>query len=104
MPQLVRAGFLPVGKALADLSDSVRSGILRHQNSTAQDARIEEEREALLGRQCLGRSEPPPGALRLAPKLVSHRCKDQGQQQTEWVPELLGQMQRIVDACLRLFR
>ena len=61
-PQFVRTGFLPVGEALADVYDRVCNLILRRQNSTAQNARIEEEREALLGRQGLGRGEAPPGA------------------------------------------
>src|SRR6516162_1108075 len=101
-PQPVGTGFLPLSKALADLYDSVSSFIVRRQDSAPQDARVEEQDETLLRRQGLGGGKAPLGALRLAPELVNDRCKDQRQQQTEWVAQLLGQMQRIIDAGLRL--
>src|SRR6516162_3462211 len=79
-PQLVGTGFLPVGKALADLCNRVRSLILCRQVSAAQDASVEEGDQTLLGRQCLGGGKPPLGTLRLAPELVDYRCKDQRQE------------------------
>src|SRR6516225_9290809 len=55
-------------------------------------------------RQRLGEAEMLPSALRLPPELVSHRREDQRQEQTERVPEPLGQIERVIDACLSLIR